>query len=142
MMRRICLSAAFVMFAAPAFAAADDACTNPTAPTMPNGKTAAREEIIAAANNVKAYVADSDKYQACLKGVLEGMDQEYTKADAQAKADKKPLATKVKVDYTKTRAELVKKGEANQTTKEKLGASYAATAAAYRSAHPTPAAAR
>jgi hypothetical protein len=136
MMRRICLSAAFVMLAAPAFAAADDACINPTAPTMPNGKTAAREEVIAAANNVKAYVAESDKYQECLKGIIEGIDQDYAKAEAQAKADKKTVAAKVKADFSKSKSDLVKKGEANQTAKEKLGAAYAATAAAYRTAHP------
>jgi len=138
MIRRICLSAVFVLLAAPAFAAdaLDAACKDPTAPTMPNGRTAAREEIIAAANAVKAYVADSDKYQECLKGVIDGMDQEEAKREAQAKADKKAVDPKVKADYTKSKANMTAKGDANQAKKEQLGASYAAVAASYRAAHP------
>ena len=136
MIRRICLSAVFVVIAAPAFAAIDDSCKEPTAPTMPNGRTAAREEIIAAANNVKAYVAESDKYQECLTGVIAGIDQAQTKAEAQAKADKKAMDPKLRAEFAKSKTELTAKGDANQTKKEQLGASYAAVAGAYRAAHP------
>ena len=132
----------FAPWELPCFEQDETIIVKPREATMPNGRTAAREEVIAAANNVKAYVAESDKYQECIKGVIEGMDQAQKQAEDQAKADKKPLATRVRADYAKSRADLIKKGEANQTAKEKLGAAYAATAAAYRAAHPTPAAAR
>jgi hypothetical protein len=50
MIRRICLSAALVMLAAPAFAAApDDACMEPTLPKMPNGRTSQAADDVAAA---------------------------------------------------------------------------------------------
>lgn len=125
MIRRICLSAAaLVMLAAPAFAAAapDAACKEPSSPTMPDGKTVPAAEIIKAANAVKAYVAESDLYQQCIKDVVEKMDAEATK-------NKVPVDAKVKAD-------LEAKGDANQAKKEQLGAAYAATAAAYRAAHP------
>ena len=124
MIRGICLSAAaFVLLVAPAFAAApDEACKEPTVPTMPDGKTAPAKDIVAAANAVKAYVAASDEYQACLKKVVDDME------DAAKKA-------KVAVD-PKVKADLEDKGDANQAKKEGLGAAYAATAAAYRAAHP------
>ena len=142
MIRRICLSTVFVVLAAPAFAAVDDSCKDPVAPTMPNGRTAAREDIITAANNVKTYVAESDKYQECLRGVIEGIDQASAKMDAEAKATKKPVDAKLKAEMTKSKGEMTAKGDANQKKKEQLGASYAAVAAAYRAAHPTPAAGR
>lgn len=122
MIRGMCLSAAaLVMFAAPAFAA-DSACKEPTSPTMPDGKTAPAAQIVAAANAVKAFVTDSDAYQQCLK-------DEIDKMEVAAKAEKKAVDPKVKADYEAM-------GDANQTKKEMLGAAYAATAAAYRSAHP------
>jgi len=126
MIRRICLSGALVMLAAPAFAAVPDAaCNEPTLPTMPNGRTAPAADIVAAANNVKAYVASSDAYQQCLKDALDKME-------VAAKDTKTPLDPKVKAD-------LERKGDANQAKKEQLGASYAAVAAAYRASHPAPA---
>ena len=139
MIRGIFLSVAFVMAAAPAFAAIDDACKQPKAPTMPNGRTAAREDIIAAANNVKAYVVESDEYQKCLTGVIAGIDQAQAAAEAKARADKKQIDPKLKAEMAKSKTEITAKGDANQAEKEKLGASYAAVAAAYRAAHPAPA---
>ena len=126
-MRRICLSAALVMLTAPVFAveAPDAACMEPTVPTMPNGRTAPAADVVAAANNVKAYVAGSDAYQQCLRDVLVKMEET-------AKETKKAEDPKLK-------AALVKKGDDNQKKKEQLGASYAAVAAAYRAAHPQPA---
>jgi hypothetical protein len=112
-----------MMLAAPAIAAAPDAaCKEPTSPAMPNGKTAPAKDVIAAANAVKAYVAASDAYQECLKEAVEKME-----TDAKT--------NKVEVD-AKLKSNLEAKGDANQAKKEQLGAAYAATAAAYRTAHP------
>jgi hypothetical protein len=125
MIRGICLPvAALVMLAAPAFSAAAPgaACKEPVSPTMPDGKTVPASEIIKAANAVKAFVAESDLYQQCLKDVVE-------KLDIAATVSKTPVDPKVK-------AELEQKGDDNQLKKEQLGAAYSATAAAYRAAHP------
>jgi hypothetical protein len=125
MIRRIFLpAAALLLLAGPAFAAAapDAACKEPVSPTMPDGKTAPAAEIIKAANGVKAFVAESDLYQQCLKDVVD-------KLDVAATISKTPVDPKVKAD-------LEQKGDANQVKKEQLGAAYAATAAAYRAAHP------
>lgn len=124
MIRGMWLSAAaLVMLAVPAIAAAPDAaCMAPEMPKMPDGKTAPAKDIIAAANSVKKYVADSDAYQTCLNEVEDKME-------AEAKAAKAAMDPKIKAD-------LDAKHEQNQTNKERLGAMYSATAAAYRQAHP------
>ena len=122
MIRGICLSAAaIVMLAAPALAA-ESACMEPTAPKMPNGRTAPAAEVIAAANAVKAYVADSDAYQQCL-------NDEYNAIVEAANADKKPVDPKLNTERER-------KINANQTNKEKLGQAYNKVATDYRSAHP------
>jgi len=112
------------MLAAPAIAAdaPDAVCKEPAAPTMPDGRTAPAKDIVAAAAAVKAFVADSDVYQECLKEVIDKMQ-------TAAKAEKKEMDPKVK-------AALEMKGDANQAKKEELGQRYAITAAAYRQAHP------
>jgi hypothetical protein len=121
MIRRICLStAALVLFAAPAFA--QDKCPAPKSPSVPNGRTATAPELIAAANDVKAFIAASDDYQACLKADIDAQTEA-------AKADKKDMDPKVK-------AALVAQGDANQKEKERVGNAYNTAAQAYRAAHP------
>lgn len=122
MIRGICLSiVAFVMLAAPAFAA-ESACKEPTSPAMPDGATAPAAEIRAAAASVTTYVKDSDVYQECL-------NVEFNKMIEQAKKDKTPVGP----EANKEREDRI---AANQASKVKLGDSYNATAAAYRKAHP------
>src|SRR5262249_39044630 len=113
-----------LVIAAPAMAAAVDtsACMEPAMPKMPDGKTAPAKDIIAAANAVKAFVAQSDIYQQCLNDIED-------KAEAAAKENKAELDPKIK-------AEIEGKHDPNQNNKERLGALYSATAAAYRTAHP------
>lgn len=124
MIRRICLSAAFVMIAAPTLAAEVCMDKQPAMPKMPDGRTAPAADVIAAANAVKAYVAASDAYQECLKVQIDEME-------SKAKETKTPVDAKV-------RANLEKLGDDNQENKERLGAAYNAVAAAYRAAHPAP----
>ena len=122
MIRGICLSTvAFVMLAAPAFAA-ESACKEPVVPTMPDGSVAARDDVIKAAGSVKAYVTESDTYQECL-------NVEFNKMIEQAKKDKMPVGP----EANKAREDKI---AANQASKVKLGEAYSATAAAYRTAHP------
>jgi hypothetical protein len=42
------------------------ACTYPAEVTIPDGKTATKEEMVAANNAVKEYMAKVDEYLACL----------------------------------------------------------------------------
>ena len=135
MIRGMWLSAAaLMMLAVPAIAAApEDACMQPAMPKMPDGKTAPAKDIIAAAAAVKAFVAESDAYQICLKQQVDQIDQ----MEAKAKTDKTAaLDPKVKAAMDKSKAEMTTKGDQNQANKETLGAMYSATAAAYRQAHP------
>jgi len=114
--------AALGVFGGSAFAAS--ACMDPMVPMMPDGKTAERDAVIAAAAAVKTYVAQSDEYQNCLNAEYEA----YVKG----LATQKPPG---KLD-PKVNAEREGKITANQKSKETLGAAYGATAAAYRQAHP------
>lgn len=55
--------AAFLGFSTAAMA---DDCVRPAAPTVPNGATASKEEMIAAKHAITKYVAESDSYIACV----------------------------------------------------------------------------
>ena len=125
MRRGLCLlTVAMAALAAPALmpALAQSACMEPAAPTMPDGKTAARAEIIAAAGAAKDFVTKSDDYQNCLNA-------EY------AETVKKLTAEKAKID-PKMNSEREAKITANQKKKEQVGQAYGATAAAYKAANP------
>jgi hypothetical protein len=55
---------AIVLFAAPAFGLA---CEYPERPTLPDGGTATKEEMIAAQSAVKAFLAAVDEYLTCIE---------------------------------------------------------------------------
>ena len=55
---------AIVLFAAPAFGLA---CEYPERPTLPDGGTATKEEMIAAHSAVKAFLAAVDEYLTCIE---------------------------------------------------------------------------
>jgi hypothetical protein len=57
-----------------AFAAA--ACENPTMITIPDGKTATMEQLLAAQGDVKTYMAAMDGYLDCLNKELEAQGKE------------------------------------------------------------------
>ena len=125
MRRGLCLlTVAMAALAAPALmpALAQSACMEPAAPTMPDGKTAARAEIITAAGAAKEFVTKSDDYQNCLNAEYAAL---VTKMQAEtAKIDPK-LNTEREAKIT-----------ANQKKKEEVGKAYGATAAAYKQANP------
>jgi hypothetical protein len=65
MIRNILLGGvAFFAFTAPVMAQVP--CTAPAAPAIPGGTRATTAQIIAAQNNIKAFVAATDKFQVCL----------------------------------------------------------------------------
>ena len=116
-------AAALVICAGPAFAANPvDTCKEPVVPKMPVGKTAVAADLIKAASEVKAYVLASDEYQQCVK-------------DEVAKWEKDAADTKTPLDARFKNA-VLKKGDDNQTKKERLGAAYGVSAADYKAAHP------
>ena len=55
---------AIVLFAAPAFGLA---CEYPERPTLPDGGTATKDEMIAAQSAVKAFLAAVDEYLTCIE---------------------------------------------------------------------------
>ena len=69
MIRKILLSGAWLIaFTAPVLA--QDPCAAPAAPKIPSGARVKVAQIIVAQNDIKAYAAASDKFQACLVGEL------------------------------------------------------------------------
>ena len=125
------LTVALPALAAPALmpALAQSACMEPAEPKMPDGKTAARAEIIAAAGAAKEFITKSDEYQACLNAEYE------VTAKAAAEAAKAKDKSKM-VDTVKLNSEREAKITANQKKKEVVGQAYGATAAAYKAANP------
>jgi hypothetical protein len=133
MRRGLCLlTVALAALAAPALvpALAQSACVEPAAPTMPDGKTAARAEIIAAAGAAKEFVTKSDEYQNCLNAEYE------TTVKAALEAVKAKDKSKPPVDAKALDTERQAKILANQKKKEEVGKAYGATAAAYKQANP------
>ena len=55
---------ATVLFALPAFGFA---CEYPERPTLPDGSTASKEQMIAAQTSVKAFLAAVDEYLTCIE---------------------------------------------------------------------------
>jgi hypothetical protein len=86
MKRLIGLTLLAAMFGAPALAD----CTYPKAPAqIPDGNTAALEEMVSAKKSVEAYNKDMDAYLACIK--LEA-DAAVTKGGTLTEDQKKQLA--------------------------------------------------
>ena len=113
-------AAAFVMLAAPAFA--QDRCSAPIAPVVPDGKTATVAQLSQAAKDVVAFIKASDDYQTCILADIAAQDKA-------AKDNKKTLDPAI-------RKALEDKGDANQKEKERVGKAYNTSAAAYKAAHP------
>jgi hypothetical protein len=123
MIRGICLSvAALVAFAAPAMA--QDTCVTPYAPTVPDGTTASKEQILSARDQVMAFLKASDDYQACLKLYLE----QQVAAAARDK-DKKEIDPAL-------RKAILDKGESNQREKVRTGTELNTAVRAFNAAHP------
>ena len=123
MMRRFCLTAvALIACAAPAMA--QETCTVPYAPTVPNGATATREEISAARNQVMAFIKAADEYQVCLRASL---DQENATA---ARERRQPHAALI--------ASIHAKDQANMREKVRTGNELNAAIRAFNAAHPAP----
>ena len=110
-------------------ALAQSACMEPEVPMMPDGKTAARAEIIAAAGAAKEFMSKSDEYQGCLNA-------EYEAAVNAMKAEAAKDKTKA-VDATKMNKDRELKITANQKKKEDVGKAYTASATAFKQANPT-----
>jgi hypothetical protein len=108
-------------------ALAQSACMEPAVPTMPDGKTAARAEIIAAAGAAKEFMTKSDEFQGCLNAEYEAA---VNAGQAAAKEKKQAF------DASKLNKDREAKITANQKKKEEVGKAYGATAAAYKQANP------
>jgi len=65
MIRNI-LFGGFVFIALTAPTMAQDQCAAPAAPAIPDGARATTGQIATAQNDIKAFAAASDSYQACL----------------------------------------------------------------------------
>jgi len=121
MTRGIWLSTvAFAMLAAPAFA--QDRCSAPIAPVVPDGKVATVAELVQANKDVVAFIKASDEFQNCLVTDLQTQQ-------AEARNNKKPFDKAIQTA-------IEAKGDSNQKEKERVGNAYNASAAAYKAAHP------
>ena len=109
-------------------ALAQSACMEPVVPTMPDGKTAARAEIIAAAGMAKEFMSKSDEYQGCLNAEYEAAVNAM-KAEA---AKDKSKAVNAKQLNSDREAKIV----VNQKKKEEVGKAYTASATAFKQANP------
>jgi hypothetical protein len=106
--------------AVPALAQAS--CVLPIAPAAPDPRTATQDQMVAAVGDAKAFIAQSDVYQACLL--------DYVKAQ-------RDLATQNKTLFDNSIAtDAEKKINANQQEKVRTGSDINAAVMAYKSAHP------
>ena len=125
MIRGLCLSVAtLVAFAVPAMA--QDSCVTPYAPTVPDGTTASKEQILSARDQVMAFLKASDDYQLCLKTYL----------DQQVAAAAKDKDNKTKEVDPALKKSIVDKGDANQREKVRTGTELNTAVRAFNTAHP------
>ena len=54
----------------------NDKCTYPKAPSIPNGKTSTEDELLETQRRMKAYLAEGDKFIACLHRVEDAWSEE------------------------------------------------------------------
>ena len=121
MVRSLALAAvALAILAAPA--AAQNTCVQPFAPTVANGSTATKEQMLTTQDEVKAFISASDKFQECLL-----LDIQSRRADAHRR--QKTLDQTI-VDQANARI------ATNQREKERVGAEYNTSVKAYAAAHP------
>ncbi|HRK71886.1 MAG TPA: hypothetical protein PLA85_09870 [Micropepsaceae bacterium] len=104
-------------FAAPAFAQSADECVEPYAPYIIDGATATEEQLSENRLDVIAFLGLSDMYQECLVRL---MSLEEIKNN--------PSALRL----------IEKRIADNQREKERVGAEFNATVAAWRAQHPEP----
>jgi len=121
MLKRMGLAVALgAMGTVPAFA--DDSCQAPPVPPPIDGATATRDQVVAAVNAAKSYIAASDAYQQCIGDYIAAQ-----KADA--------AKNKVPFDPAIEQAESAKV-DANQASKQRVGDAVNAAVGAYKKAHP------
>jgi hypothetical protein len=114
-------AAALLISAVPALAA--NGCDQPYAPAAVDGSKATTEQMKGAHDDVMTFMKASDDYQSCLLADLKNQK------DAAAKAkDPKPLDPAIEAGVSKSI-------DANQRTKEKVGAEFNASVIAYKAAH-------
>jgi len=115
-MRSLTLSGAAVV-AAFAFVSMASACETPAVVAIPDGKTATKEQMLAARDQVKAYMKSMDEFMACI-------DQE-----AAAKGEGAPPEYK---------DQMAARHNAAVSEEEAIAAAFNDQLHAYNAAHPPP----
>jgi hypothetical protein len=113
------LTSGLVVLIASGYGFAAAACDNPAAVAMPDGKTATRDQMLAAQAEVKAYQAAMNTFLACIDSDLEAQGE-------QAPEDFKAL--------------MVARHNAAVSEMEGVAAAFNDQLKAYRAANPAPAA--
>jgi len=122
MVRSLVASACLlVALAGPALAG--NTCVQPYAPTVPNGASASKEEMLSAHDEVMAFIRASDNFQDCV--ILDIQTQR-----AARERDQKTLDPAIADEATA-------RISANQREKERVGAEFNTAVQAYKAAHPT-----
>jgi len=115
-MRSVILSGA-ALVAVFAFVSAAYACENPAVVAIPDGKSSTKEQMLAARDQIKAYMKSMDDFIACL-------DQE-----ASAKGDGAPPEYK---------DQMIARHNAAVSEEEAVAAAFNDQLHAYNAAHPAP----
>jgi hypothetical protein len=123
MVRSLALSAVLLAFLA-APAASQNSCVQPYAPSIPNGSSATKDQMLTAQNEVKVFIRDSDTYQECILRDVRGQREA-------ARRDQKTLDPSIE-------EAALRRINTNQREKERVGTEYNASVKAYAAANPTP----
>jgi hypothetical protein len=104
-------------------ASAQENCSAPFAPVVPDGATTSESELTAVRDQVMAFVRDSDSYQSCLGVYLRQMA-------AEAQREQEPVNEAV-------RSSMLARGAANQREKERVGEEFNNAVRAFNEAQST-----
>ena len=119
MLKKFALAMILASVAAPAMA--QSACTAPVAPAAIDGTKVTIDQLRAAINDAKAFIAASDTYQTCVGDDI---------------AKQKAAATKDKPFDGAIEAAAMAKVNDNQAQKQKVGDAINGAIGAYKKAHP------
>jgi len=116
----VTLAVLTMLGSARAFAQAD--CEAPVPPATPDGHSATQQQILAAVQDAKNYIAQADVYQQCLLDYVAAQKKQATE-------DKKTFDSYIETS-------IQRKIDSNQKTKVRIGAEINAAVSDFKMSHP------
>ena len=104
---------------------AQSTCVEPFAPSIPNGASVTKDQLLSTQDDVRAFIKASDEYQTCLLIDLKRRAEQAQKTSTDGTIDPRMLTA------------VADKRRRNQDEKERVGVEFNAAVKAFNAAHAT-----